>query len=349
MMRALDRLLAGQTLGASELLFLLESQDETLAETLRREACALRDRLYGRRVFLRGLIEISNHCRNDCLYCGIRRSNCHAARYRLTPEEILSCCEAGYDAGLRSFVLQGGEDGFFTDGLLCDLVTRFKARFSDCSLTLSLGERSAESYRRLREAGADRYLLRHETADAAHYAALHPAGMSYQRRMDCLLELREIGFQVGCGFMVGSPGQQMGHLVKDLLFLQEFQPHMVGLGPFLPHQDTPFAAQPAGSVPLTLRLLSLVRLLLPDVLLPTTTALGSAAEDGQLRGLMAGANVIMPNLSPLSAREKYMLYDGKKISGSEAAEGIEQLKASLQAEGYTVEPQRGDSLRAEIL
>ena len=345
MTQAVDKLLAGQQLVDEELLFLLQSRSEAQAQELRTAACAARDRLYGRRVFLRGLIEISSHCRNNCLYCGIRRGNGHAERYRLTPNEILSCCKAGYTAGLRTFVLQGGEDPFFADDVLCRLIADIKAEFPDCAVTLSLGERDENSYRLLCHAGADRYLLRHETADPEHYRRLHPDELSWQNRMACLAQLKALGYQVGCGFMVGSPGQKADHLARDLAFIRDFRPHMVGVGPFLPHKDTPFAKEPAGSVELTLYLLSIIRLLLPDVLLPATTALGTAAEDGQLRGLAAGANVIMPNLSPEAVRGKYMLYDGKKASGSEAAEGIEQLEAALLAQDYTSRPHRGDCLR----
>lgn len=345
MKKATEKLLAGEWLTDEELLFLVKSHDEGSAKGLFARACEVRDRIYGRRVFLRGLIEISNYCRNDCLYCGIRRGNTHIARYRLTPNEIFSCCETGYSAGLRTFVLQGGEDGFFTDEVLCRLLIRIKESFPDCAVTLSLGERSSKSYCRLRYAGADRYLLRHESADGSHYEYLHPTEMSYESRMKCLVKLRDIGYQVGCGFMVGSPGQKEEHLARDLAFLRDFRPHMAGIGPFLPHKETPFAKEPAGSVEMTLYLLAIVRLMLPDVLLPATTALGTATKDGQLRGLMAGANVIMPNLSPKEVREKYMLYDGKKISEDESVEGLKQLKAALTAKGYSIEPHRGDCLR----
>lgn len=344
-MEPVKKLIAGERLTDGELLCLLRNRSNEQAGELCAQARAVCDKVYGRQVFLRGLLEISNHCRNDCLYCGIRRSNAQAQRYRMEPEKILACCEAGYAAGLRTFVLQGGEDGWFTDKVLCGLVARVKRCFPDCAVTLSLGERSEQSYRRLFSAGADRYLLRHETADPDHYASLHPPEISYKRRMECLSQLKEIGYQVGCGFMVGSPGQTLEHLACDLAFIRDFAPHMVGIGPFLPHRDTPFAAAPPGSVELTLYLLAIVRLLLPDVLLPATTALGTAAQDGQLHGLAAGANVIMPNLSPQGAREKYMLYDGKKSSGSEGAEGLDILKANLAAQGFDAAPDRGDCAR----
>lgn len=311
------------------------------AALLAERARACRDAVYGKQVFLRGLIEVSNHCKNNCYYCGIRSSNRNATRYRLSDADILACCESGYAAGLRTFVLQGGEDAFFTDERLCRLLAQIKARYPDCAVTLSLGERSRESYARLFAAGADRYLLRHETADAAHYASLHPPQNILQTRLQALQNLKEIGYQVGCGFMVGSPGQTNRHLAQDLQLLQTFRPHMVGIGPFIAHKDTPFANEKAGSVEMTLYLLSIVRLLLPAVLLPATTAL-STLDDGHLRGLAAGANVIMPNLTPPAQRANYTLYNNKRISGTDAAQGIALLQKQLQAAGYTVAAGRGD-------
>ncbi len=297
---------------------------------------------FGDGVFIRGLIECSNYCANDCLYCGIRRSNRGAERYRLAKEQALSCCAAGAGLGFRTFVLQGGEDAYFTDAVLADWIRAIKAAHPDCALTLSLGERTRASYETLFAAGADRYLLRHETADAAHYARLHPPGQTLASRMECLRDLRAIGFQTGCGFMVGSPGQTPETLAEDLLFLARFRPAMVGLGPFIPHRDTPFAGEPAGSVELTLFLLSLVRLLLPGALLPATTALGSLAEDGRERGLLAGANVVMPNLSPREVRGKYLLYDNKLSSAAEAAENLAELRQRLAGIGRRVVVARGD-------
>ncbi|MDO4266680.1 MAG: [FeFe] hydrogenase H-cluster radical SAM maturase HydE [Eubacteriales bacterium] len=305
-------------------------------------AAQTRDRVYGRRIFVRGLIEFTNFCRNDCLYCGLRRSNKNASRYRLTEEEILSCCELGHRIGFRTFVLQGGEDAYFTDKRLCALVRAIKAKCPDCAVTLSVGERSAESYAALRAAGADRYLLRHETADASHYALLHPAEMSLSHRMDCLRELKRLGFQTGAGMMVGSPGQTEESLLDDLEFLLELRPEMVGIGPFLPHHDTPFRDKPAGSVELTLYLLSIVRLMLPEVLLPATTALGTASAGGRTAGVLAGANVVMPNLSPPGVREKYLLYDNKACTGLEAAEHLSELRAEMKKIGFAVSMDRGD-------
>lgn len=330
-----------------ELFELIHNRDEETALYLKEEAGRLCRVHYGRIVFIRGLIEFTNYCKNDCFYCGIRRSNKKADRYRLNQEEILTCCKAGQELGFKTFVLQGGEDFFFTDDRLTDLVKAVKAACPDCAVTLSVGERSRESYEKLFLAGADRYLLRHETADKGHYEMLHPGEMSFENRMRCLKDLKETGFQTGCGFMVGSPGQTTAHLVKDLRFLKEFAPHMVGIGPFLSHENTLFYDQPNGSVGLTLYLLSIIRLLLPKVLLPATTALGTAREGGREEGILHGANVVMPNLSPLRVRNKYMLYDKKLSTGSEAAESLELLKKSLSSIGYETAVSRGDSLMIE--
>ena len=297
---------------------------------------------FGRDIFFRGIVEISNYCRNDCYYCGIRRGNRKVARYRLSKEEILECCAEGYSAGFRTFVLQGGEDVHFTDQVMIDIVSAISGTYPECAITLSLGERSRESYQALYDAGARRYLLRHETADPAHYGLLHPAELSWQHRMDCLRELKDIGYQTGCGMMVGAPFQTADHLASDMMFMAEFKPQMIGTGPFLPHQDTPFRDQPAGSVELTLFLLSLSRLMLPDVLLPATTALGTARGNGRLMGVLHGANVIMPNLSPLSQRRKYMLYDNKPIEERSAEESIAALDADLNTIGYRLRQGRGD-------
>ncbi len=310
-----------------------------LTELARAEA----QKHFGARIYLRGLIEFSNYCKNDCFYCGIRCGNRQAERYRLTLEEILACCDDGYRLGFRTFVLQGGEDPGFSDAQLCRTVESIKARHGDCAVTLSVGERPRAVYQSFFDAGADRYLLRHETANAGHYRMLHPANLSLAHRLDCLRTLKDIGFQVGAGFMVGSPGQTTETLSEDLLFLQELEPHMVGIGPFLPHHQTPFAHQAAGSTEQTLFLLSCVRLMLPQVLLPATTALGTAAGDGRERGILAGANVVMPNLSPLSVRKKYLLYDNKICTGDESAQCCSHLQQRLTAIGYTLCIDRGDS------
>ena len=341
---ALARQLADtHNLPDGDLLYLLEHRDPEAAELLRARAQALCQEVYGRRVFIRGLIEFTNFCKNDCYYCGIRRSNRKAERYRLSPEVILACCDAGYDLGFRTFVLQGGEDGWWTDDKLCNLLTAIKKNHPDCAVTLSIGERSRDSYAALKQAVADRYLLRHETANDAHYAHLHPPELRLEHRIRCLYDLKALGYQVGAGMMVGSPGQTLENLVEDLRFLQELQPHMVGMGPFLRHRDTPFANEPDGSAELTLYLLSMVRLLLPKVLLPATTALGTALEGGRERGILHGANVVMPNLSPADVRSKYLLYHDKLATGAESANGLEQLRTNLQAIGYEAVVARGDA------
>lgn len=293
----LDKLSQEHVLSRDEYLTLLRHRDEVkeYAATLARAA---RQTYYGNKIYIRGLIEFTNYCKNNCLYCGIRAGNAKAQRYRLTPDEIVSCAESGYALGFRTFVMQGGEDSFYTDGMLINIISEIKHQHPDCAITLSLGERSRESYRMLREAGADRYLLRHETVDPTHYRSLHPSGMSYEHRMQCIRSLQELGYQVGVGFMVGSPGQTDEMLAEELLFLKRLSPQMVGIGPFLPHRDTPLAKEPAGSAELTTFLLSLIRLTLPEVLLPATTALGTADPLGREKGILAGANVLMPNLSP---------------------------------------------------
>lgn len=297
---------------------------------------------FGKRIFVRGLIEFTNYCKNDCYYCGIRRSNKNAARYRLTQEEILECCRAGYGLGFRTFVLQGGEDYFYSDEDIAAIVRAIKAQHPDCAVTLSIGERSRETYALWKKAGADRYLLRHETADFAHYAKLHPAELSAKNRQNCLYTLKELGYQAGAGFMVGSPYQTAENLADDLMFLQKLRPQMIGIGPFIPHHDTPFKDEPAGSVELTLVLLAVLRLLFPHVLLPATTALGTLAPGGRLLGIKAGANVIMPNLSPQNVRGKYLLYDNKLHTGAEAAEALNELQREVASIGYRIVSARGD-------
>lgn len=325
-----------------DLLDLIVMQDAEAEALLAQRAAAVRQQVYGRDVFIRGLIEFTNYCRNDCIYCGIRRSNACAQRYRLTREEILACCRAGYGLGFRTFVLQGGEDPFFTTERLAELVRAIKRAYPDCAVTLSVGEKDRATYQAWFDAGADRYLLRHETADEGLYRRLHPEELSLQNRMRCLRDLKDIGYQVGCGFMVGAPFQTPEMLLKDLRFLQSFQPHMVGIGPFIPHRDTPFRDCPPGTAQMTLRLLAIIRLMLPHVLLPATTALGTVQSDGRQRGMGYGANVVMPNLSPLSVRKKYALYDNKISTGEEAAESVALLKQSMAAAGYRVVTARGD-------
>lgn len=297
---------------------------------------------FGTEVYIRGLIEVGNICRNDCFYCGIRKSNKTCERYVLDDERILKCCKEGWELGFRTFVLQGGE-GTMTADRICRTVGKIKAAYPDCAITLSLGEFSEEDYQKMFDAGADRYLLRHETADKEHYEKLHPEGMSFENRMRCLKELKDIGFQTGCGFMVGSPFQTAETLAKDLKFIEEFKPHMCGIGPFIPQHDTPFANFKAGTADMTIYLLSVIRLIKPDILLPATTALGTIEKGGRERGIKAGANVVMPNLSPFEERKKYALYDNKLSSGKESAQNLEDLKESVKAAGYKIVESRGDA------
>lgn len=317
--------------------------DEEVREYLCERARAIRDAEYGHEVYTRGLIEFTNYCKNDCLYCGIRKSNHEAHRYRLSKEDILACCKEGYELGFRTFVLQGGEDPFYTDDVLVDIVSAVHSQYPDCALTLSVGERSREAYQRLFDAGADRYLLRHETANAAHYASLHPESMSSERRKQCLFDLRDIGYQVGSGFMVGSPGQTARNLGEDMQFLAELRPHMVGIGPFIPHRHTQYAQESQGTLELTLCMIACLRLMLPQALLPATTALGTIDPRGREKGMDAGANVVMPNLSPVKHRKDYDLYDNKICTGEEAAECRFCLQSRMALAGYSVVIDRGDS------
>ena len=342
MKELIDKLHHTQELTREEFLTLLSNRNTETDLYARRLARGVRQKIYGNQVYIRGLIEFTSYCRNDCYYCGLRRSNHAAQRYRLTEEDILSCCQQGYELGFRTFVLQGGEDGYFTGERLAGLVRHIKKQYPDCALTLSVGERTEEEYSAFRKAGADRYLLRHETADETHYRILHPEPLSLQHRKDCLRTLKKLGFQTGAGFMVGSPGQTAETLAEDFLFLKELDPEMVGIGPFISHKDTPFRSREDGTLEDTLFYLALVRLMLPRALLPATTALGTIAPDGRELGILSGANVVMPNLSPLYVRKKYMLYDGKISTGDEAAEGVEQLKKRMETIGCCIVTDRGD-------
>lgn len=338
----IDKLASEHSLSLPEYAGLIGERTPQAARKLAQLARQQANAVYDNQVFIRGLIEISNICKNDCLYCGIRRSNSNCDRYRLTPEQILDCAREGYDLGFRTFVMQGGEDGWFTDERLCGIVSQLKSSFPDCAVTLSMGERSRESYRRLFQAGADRYLLRHETASKTHYEKLHPQEMSFENRMACLEALHETGFQTGCGFMVGSPGQTIEDLAADLKFIEAFRPEMCGIGPFIPHKDTPFRDKSAGTVELTCYLLSVIRLIIPNILLPATTALGSIDPYGREKGILAGANVVMPNLSPENVREKYMLYNNKLSGGPEAAQNLRDLRQRMADIGYEIAVHRGD-------
>ena len=339
------RLIQENSLPETEYAELIRNRDPETAQMLAEAASAVRKAVFGDAVYTRGLIEISSICRNNCLYCGIRRDNTKAERYRLTEKEILSCADEGYTLGFRTFVLQGGEDPCFTDEVLSGLVKGLKKRHPDCAVTLSMGERSRESYQCLYDAGADRYLLRHETADAGHYARLHPPAMSFGNRMNCLRELKEIGYQTGCGFMVGSPFQTPETLAKDLKFVEEFRPAMCGIGPFIPHRNTPFRDEPSGTLEMTLFLLSVIRLILPEVLLPATTALGTIHPRGREMGILAGANVVMPNLSPVGVRKKYELYDNKICTGEESAQCRGCLEKRMESVGCRLAVDRGDAPR----
>ncbi len=338
----IDHLRDTSFLSLEDLDALLTTTDKEAINYLYATAREVTNQIYGKDVYTRGLIEFTNYCKNNCLYCGIRVGNQEADRYRLTEEEILSCTDDGYELGFRTYVLQGGEDPYYTDEIMCDLVRKIKERHPDCAITLSIGEKSRESYARYREAGADRYLLRHETADKAHYESLHPTNMSFDHRMQCLKNLMELGYQVGCGFMVGSPGQTVATLWEDLHFIKEYKPHMVGIGPFIPQHATPFAEEPAGTMEMTLRLLSIIRLIHPHVLLPATTALGTIHPLGREMGIKAGANVVMPNLSPVGVRKKYELYDNKICTGEEAAECRFCLSNRMESIGYHIVVDRGD-------
>ena len=345
MFELIEKLERENSLSLEEYKYLIDNRDDESACLLREKADKARRRVYGNKVFIRGLIEISNICKNDCLYCGIRKGNRSCQRYRLSEEDILTCCKEGYGLGFRTFVMQGGEDGFFTDEVMCSIIRKIKKSYPDCAVTLSLGERSEESYRRLFEAGADRYLLRHETADKEHYGKLHPKNLSWDKRMECLRNLKKIGFQTGCGFMVESPFQTSEQLAKDLKFVEEFSPEMCGIGPFIPHNETVFRDEKAGSCELTCYLLSIVRLIKPTILLPSTTALGTIDKEGREKGILSGGNVVMPNLSPLSVRKKYMLYDGKISTDEEAAENLMRLKEKIRAIGFEVVTERGDFIK----
>lgn len=342
------KLARGHGLSPDEYAALIDARTPALADELAGRAREVCEAVYGDGVFARGLIEFTNICKNDCYYCGIRRSNRACERYRLTRKQILACADAGWRAGFRTFVLQGGEDPAATDEWLAGVVGALKAVHPGCAVTLSVGERSRESYERLRAAGADRYLLRHETATSAHYERLHPAGMTLGARLACLDALRAAGFAVGAGFMVGSPFQTTEMLAADLALIQEFRPEMCGIGPFVPHRDTPFAAEAPGTVELTCYLLSLVRLAHPTVLLPATTALEALDPCGREKGILAGANVVMPNLTPPEHQGDYALYDGKPRSAADAARKWAALAAQLEPLGRRLEVDRGDPVAASV-
>ncbi len=343
-----DKLIKTGSLNRDEIISLLENRTPEIRRTLAEKASAVAKEIYGNKVFVRGLIEFTNYCKNDCYYCGIRCGNKNADRYRLTEEEIVECASSGYDLGFRTIVLQGGEDPYYKDDLIVNIIKAIKKDHPDVAVTLSIGEKSYESYKAFFDAGADRYLLRHETADFDHYAKLHPANLSAENRQQCLFNLKTIGFQTGAGFMVGSPYQTYKNIADDLLFLKKLDPEMIGIGPFIPHKDTVFADEKAGDLELTLLLLSMIRLMLPTVLLPATTALGTIDPGGREMGILAGANVVMPNLSPVGVRKKYSLYDNKICTGEEAAECMNCLKNRIERIGYEIVTDRGDNIRFKM-
>lgn len=338
----INRLREERTLRPEEFRQLLSGCDAETLRHINEQACEVSLRHFGNKIYIRGLIEVSNCCRNNCYYCGIRKGNTNIERYRLSEENILDCCQHGYELGFRTFVLQGGEDPALTDSRIESIVATIRKSFPDCAITLSLGEKSREAYERFYRAGANRYLLRHETYNGAHYRQLHPAEMSGEQRLQCLQDLKAIGYQTGTGIMVGSPGQTVDHLVQDVLFIEKLRPEMIGIGPFLPHHDTPFAEYPSGTMEQTILLLSIFRLMHPSALIPATTALATLAPNGRERGILAGANVVMPNLSPPDERKKYELYNDKASLGAESAEGLVTLQKQLQAIGYEISTDRGD-------
>ncbi|MCL2029638.1 MAG: [FeFe] hydrogenase H-cluster radical SAM maturase HydE [Deltaproteobacteria bacterium] len=343
MEQLVDKLHINEDLPDNELKMLIENG--MFERELFHKADEVRRRYYGTDVYIRGLIEVSNYCKNDCYYCGIRSGNMKLERYRLDDRQILACCHEGYELGFRTFVLQGGEDVLFSDKHICGLVSQIRALYHDCAITLSLGEKSRDSYKAYYEAGANRYLLRHETASAGHYKMLHPVNMSLENRKECLYYLKELGYEVGTGFMVGSPFQTTEYLIEDLRFLQELGPDMIGIGPFISHRDTPFNSFKSGDLHLCLRLIAILRLMFPYALIPATTSLGTVAGDGRELGLLAGANVVMPNLSPVSVRKLYELYDDKICTGEEAAECRMCLEAKVNSVGYNIVIDRGDVKR----
>lgn len=343
--KLIDKLFDTKCLEKNEFIELINNRSNELSEYLFEKSRIKANEYYGKKIYIRGLIEFTNYCKNNCYYCGIRRGNNNVERYRLTKNDILECCRIGYDLGFRTFVLQGGEDTYFKDNIIEDIVYSIKCLYPNCAVTLSIGEKSKESYKKYFDAGADRYLLRHETASPAHYAQLHPKNLSLENRKQCLYNLKEIGYQLGCGFMVGSPYQTAENLAEDMLFIKQLEPHMVGIGPFIPHNATPFAQKQEGTLEETLFMLGLLRLMQPDLLLPATTALGTIDSNGREKGILAGANVVMPNLSPINVREKYALYNGKICMGDEAAECRYCLEKRIKSIGYQIVVDRGDNIK----
>lgn len=339
----IDRLYLKSDISFCDCITLLnEYKNEKVREYLFSKSLEITEKIFNRKIYIRGLIEYSNYCKNDCLYCGIRKSNKNLERYRLTKEQILLSCEKGYMSGFRTFVLQGGEDGYFKDDLTCEIVSQIRNKYPDCAITLSMGEKSYESYKKFFDSGANRYLLRHESINPIHYSKLHPENLSIKSRVKCLNDLKEIGYQVGCGFMVGSPYQTISNIAEDIIFIKEFKPQMIGIGPFIPHIDTPFKDFESGDYRLCTFIIGVLRLIDNFALIPATTALNSVNKNGRKEGILAGANVIMPNLSPYSVRDKYTLYNGKLSTGIEGAESLDGLKKEMESIGFYISNERGD-------
>lgn len=338
----IDKLVKNKNLTDSEFKHILKNNTKECREYAFLMAQKVSQSVFGNKIYIRGLIEISNYCKKDCYYCGIRKSNNNAKRYRLSKSDILHCCSIGYELGFRTFVMQSGEDDFFNDDYMVQIIKEIRSCYKDCAITLSIGEKNYETYKKFYNAGANRFLLRNETADCEHYSKMHPKNTTLQNRMECLHNLKRIGFQTGCGIMVGSPYQSVDCLVKDLRFIKNFNPEMVGIGPFLTHNDTPFKNFKSGSFEMTLLILALVRIMLPYALIPATTALATIDKNGRQSGILAGANVVMPNLSPKNVRSKYMLYNNKASTGLETAESLFELKNSFLKIGYNIVCDRGD-------
>lgn len=341
--KIIDKLYLTNNLKYEELVYILNNIGENEREYLVQKAHETRLKSYGNKVFFRGLIEFSNYCKKLCKYCGINGSNKDVDRYRLNLEDILLSCDKGYELGLRTFVLQSGEDDYFTDDMIIDLITKIKEKYPNVAITLSIGEKSYMSYEKYFNAGADRYLLRHETASKELFNKIHK-NTNFENRIECLWNLKKIGYQVGSGFMVGIPNQSKEDLAEDILFIKKLEPEMVGIGPFIPHKDTIYKYEVGGTLEDTITMIALTRLFLPNSLLPATTALGTINPLGREKGLKAGANVVMPNLSPTSVREKYALYDGKICTGEEAAECMSCIEKRIVSSGFTIDLSRGDHI-----
>jgi len=328
---------------AEDYLYLLNNINEENRQYLSNAALRVKEEFYGKEIYIRGIVEFSNFCKQNCLYCGIRKDNAHVDRYRLSHKEIVEACRKGYALGYRTFVLQSGEDPYFTDDRVVAIIKDIRDNFKDAAITLSLGEKTKRSYKKFYDAGADRYLLRHETANEKLYDKLHE-NMTFQNRKECLYDLKEIGYQVGAGLMVGSPGQKKTDLIDDLRFLKELKPQMVGMGPYLTHKETPLKDSENGSLTETLVMLSLVRLILPEVLLPATTAVGTIDDYGREQAILAGCNVVMPNISPMEVRKKYELYENKICVDDQPEECRFCIEGRVKCTGSTLNMCRGDHI-----